>query len=76
MPVIAALGGLREEEDCKCEASLGYIANSTPGWDIEQDLVTKTKQKPGRVAHEGIPSICEAVRGAATRVKGGGGFII
>jgi hypothetical protein len=44
MPVIPALGRLREK-DQTFMSSLGYIVSSKPAWAIQQDLVLKKKEK-------------------------------
>lgn len=45
VPVITALGRLREKDNCEFEDNLCYTVNSIPGWDIEQDPVTKPNRR-------------------------------
>ena len=44
MPVMAALGNLRQE-NYKPKTTLGYIRNSRPAWDKQPDHVCKITEK-------------------------------
>jgi hypothetical protein len=46
MPVIPALGRLRQE-DWEFKLSLGNTVSSSPAWVIQQDCVSKKKKSRG-----------------------------
>lgn len=69
MPIIPALGKLRQEDCCMFEANLGYIVNSRPAWaTVYIPTVLKEIQKEkklGMVVHTFSPSTSEAEVGGS-----------
>lgn len=54
MPIIPALGKLRQEDCCMFEANLGYIVNSRPAWaTVYIPTVLKEIQKEKKAWHGG-----------------------
>jgi hypothetical protein len=62
MPVIQALGRLRQEDCCKFEVIFGYIVNWNPAWTIEQLLFQTNKQTNKQTKNNQTKSMSEVKR--------------